>query len=93
MKDQKAATAAAAVVGGGGGRGQGGGEEPLHSIILNHLSKAVTHSFSSHSSKYGSTNVMHLYVALETRQRPSFEEQVNTITTLLTPLGDYMDFM
>ena len=26
-------------------------------------------------------------------QRPSFEELVNTITTTLAPLGDYMDFI
>ena len=25
-------------------------------------------------------------------QRPLFEELVNTITTIITPLGDYMDF-
>ena len=25
-------------------------------------------------------------------QRPLFEELVNTITTILAPLGDYMDF-
>ena len=36
---------------------EGVGRGPLLSLMLNPLLKAVTHSFTSHSSKHGSTNV------------------------------------